>query len=247
MLDGNNNLQFIDQFKFMYKAAWRFVEHKQNGGMRKALIQTWNLNVAAAALIQKLQASQGQLAAARSSIPGIGRIFQPKRLREVQTNFAGATTTAMAGFSFPPVASVLGCCHALWRAGKCSFAKGVRIHTSIKRSESTRTIKLPGKRSIMGSGRRNQIRFVVLREEIWRFHNRSEHFHSNLLVIVSDIWKETHVSLDIDSQTSPSVLQIIFRNQHFRKIAISGNAKTALHHYPPHSVHLSTRPCASLI
>ena len=39
-LSGNDPLQSFDQFKFMYKAAWRFVENKQQGGTRTALMQT---------------------------------------------------------------------------------------------------------------------------------------------------------------------------------------------------------------
>ena len=73
ILDGNDPLQSLDQFKFMYKAAWRLVENKQKDGTRKALMQTPNLAVAAAAFIQKLQAAQAQLAAAGLSIPGSGR------------------------------------------------------------------------------------------------------------------------------------------------------------------------------
>ena len=36
-------------FKFMYKAAWRFIDNKQKDCTRKTLMQTPNLAVAAAA------------------------------------------------------------------------------------------------------------------------------------------------------------------------------------------------------
>ena len=73
ILDGNDPLQSLDQFKFMYKAAWRLVENKQHDGTKQALMQTPNLTVAAAEFMQKLQAAQAQLAAAGLSIPGSGR------------------------------------------------------------------------------------------------------------------------------------------------------------------------------
>ena len=107
--------------------------------------------------------------------------------------------------------------------------KGARTNTSTKMARSTRRLKLRGKRRDRRSRKRNQTHLVVLREK------------------TRDVAKKTNASLDIDSHASPRALQIIRRNQSLRKIVASGNAQSALHYYPPHSLHLSTRLCGSLI
>ena len=80
--DGNDSLHLTDQFKFIYKVAWRVVEKKQKDCTRKALMQNPNLAIAAAALTQKLQAAQAQLAAAGLTVPGWGRRRRTKSPRE---------------------------------------------------------------------------------------------------------------------------------------------------------------------
>ena len=59
ILDGHDPLPAYDQFKFMYRAAWRLVDNKQKDGTRKALMQTPNLAVAAAALSLSLSEVAG--------------------------------------------------------------------------------------------------------------------------------------------------------------------------------------------
>ena len=127
ILNGNDPLPADDQFKFMYRAAWRLVGNKQKDGIRKALMQTPNLAVAAAALSfsfsQKLQAAQAQLAAAGLSVPGRSRRRRPKSPREPPTNAAGNASTAMAGLPTTPPPPVPGSCHVFWRTGECKFGE----------------------------------------------------------------------------------------------------------------------------
>ena len=105
----------------MYKAAWRLVENKQKDRTRKALMQTSNSAVAAAALIEKLQAAQAQLAAAGLCVPDSGKRHRTRSPGESQTNIAGATISAVTGSPPPQPAPIPGSCHVFWRTGKCTF------------------------------------------------------------------------------------------------------------------------------
>ena len=86
-------------------------------------MQTPNLAVAAAALSQKLQAAQAQLAAAGLSLLGRSRRRRPKSPREPPTNAAGNASTAMAGLPTTAPPPVRGSCNVFWRTGECKFGE----------------------------------------------------------------------------------------------------------------------------
>ena len=150
----------------MYRAAWRLVDNKQKDGTRKALMQTPNLAVAAAALSQKLQAAQAQLAAAGLSVPGRSRRRRPKSPRKPQTNAAGNASTAMAGLPTTPPPPVPGSCNVFWRTGESNFGSRCNYKHLYKNTKIIRNLRLQARQRRRRRERRDQVHLVVLLEKI---------------------------------------------------------------------------------